>query len=108
MSGSNDQRGIGDVEHVAACAADGPLLVYVFSPAHDWQVVNVSQKTGAKIVAPPGPAWVVGDVEHVAACAADGSLLVYVFSPAHDWQVVNVSQKTGAKTVGPPNSSWLV
>ena len=59
MSGSNAQRGIGDVEHVAACAGDGSLLVYFFSPGHDWQVVNVSQKTGAKTVGPPNSSWLV-------------------------------------------------
>ena len=89
-----------EVEHLAGMSPNGDLLVFWWSPAHDWQVVNVSQITGEKIASaltawqtPNGPY----NVEHLAGMSPNGDLLAFWWSPAHDWQVVNVSQITGEK-----------
>ena len=37
------------VQHLAAEGANGNLLNFYWSPQHDWQVVNVSQKTGINV-----------------------------------------------------------
>jgi hypothetical protein len=99
------------VEHVAAGAADGSLLVFFFTPDKDWQVINVSSQVpavrGQKIGGPPSAAWVVGNVEHVAAGSPQGDLLVFFFTPDKDWQVVNVSDKTRTKIAGPPSGAWV-
>ncbi len=86
------------VEHLAGRAPNGDLLVFWWSPQHDWQVVNVSEKTGHKIadtvtswLTPNGP----HTVEHLAGRAPNGDLLVFWWSPIRDWQVVNVTAKTG-------------
>ena len=39
------QNGPFNVEHVAAVNANNDLLVFWWSPQHDWQSVNVSAKT---------------------------------------------------------------
>jgi hypothetical protein len=98
-----------NVEHVGATSAAGELLVFWWSPQHDWQVVNVTAITGQRVVGgvtswqtPNGPFL----VEHVAGCSPAGDLLVFWWSPQHDWQAVNVSAKTGRKIVGAP-VSWV-
>ncbi|MDP9175382.1 MAG: hypothetical protein M3O30_16190 [Planctomycetota bacterium] len=88
------------VEHLAAVNANGDMLVFWWSPQHDWQVVDVSAKTGVKVVGditswqtPNGPF----NVEHLAAVTSAGDLMVFWWSPQQDWQAVNVSQITGQK-----------
>ena len=97
------------VEHLAGRAPNGDLLVFYWSPQHDWQVVNVSKKTG-KRVASDLTSWVVPNgpmlVEHLAGHAADGSLYVFWWSPAHDWQAIDVSAITGHRIAGSP-TSWV-
>jgi hypothetical protein len=97
-----------NVEHLAAMSPSGDLLVFYWSPQQDWQVVNVSQKTGQRM-ASPATSWQTPDgpynVEHLAAVNPSGDLLVFYWSPQHDWQAVNVSQKTGQKVRGPA-TSW--
>jgi hypothetical protein len=96
------------VEHVAGVSTSGDLLVYFWSPAADWQVVNVSDKTQQKI-AGPLTTWQVAEsafnVEHVAGASPSGDLVVYSWSPASDWQAVNVSDMTQQKIAG-PITSW--
>jgi hypothetical protein len=96
------------VEHIAGVSPNGDLLVYFWSPAADWQVVNVSDKTQQKI-AGPLTTWQTTEgllnVEHVAGASPSGDLLVYFWSPAADWQVANVSDKTQQKIAGPV-TSW--
>jgi len=41
------------VEHLAGRDAAGHLLVFWWSPAHDWQVVNVSSIAGPKVGGSP-------------------------------------------------------
>ncbi len=97
-----------NVEHLAGRNPNGHLIVYWWSPQHDWQAVNVTQKTGQPTVGdatswqtPNGPF----NVEHLAARNANGDVIVYWWSPQHDWQAVNVSQKTGQKVTG-QLTSW--
>src|SRR5260370_408569 len=82
---------------------NGDLLVFFWSPRADWQVVNVSQKTGQR-VASPATSWQTKDgpfnVEHLAAMSPNGDLLVFFWSPRADWQVVKVSQKTCRQGAG--------
>src|SRR5262249_38558103 len=98
-----------NVEHLGGRAPNGDVLVFYWSPQHDWQVVNVSSKTG-KRVASNLTSWVVPNgpmlVEHLAGHAADGSLYVFWWSPAHDWQALDVSAMTGRKLAGSP-ASWV-
>jgi len=106
-----------NVEHLAGRGLRGEVLVFYWSPAHNWQVVNVTQKTGAT-VAGDLTSWQsrVGafNVEQLAGRAPNGDLLVFAWSPQHDWQAVNVSQKTGYKIAGDvvswqtPNGSVIV
>lgn len=97
-----------NVEHLAARDANGHLLVFWWSPAHDWQVVDVTNKTGRTIAngvtswqTPNGPF----NVEHLAAHDASGNLLVFYWSPAHDWQAVDVTQRTHEHVATTP-TSW--
>src|SRR5260370_1171954 len=92
------------VERVAARSPNGDLMVVFWSPGADWQVVNVRQKTGQRMMG-PATSWQTKDgrfnVEHLAAMSPNGDLLVFFWSPRADWQVVNVSQKTGQRVMGP-------
>jgi len=96
------------VEHLAGRDAQGHLLVFVWSPAHDWQVVDVTAITG-RTIAGPLTSWQTPNgpfnVEHLAARDAQGHLLVFWWSPAHDWQVVDVTAITG-RTIASGVTSW--
>lgn len=103
------QNGPFNVEHVAAVSANNEVLVFWWSPQHDWQVVDVSAKTGQRIVGgltswqtPNGPFL----VEHLAGSTPAGDLIVFWWSPQHDWQAVNVSSKTGRR-VSTSATSWV-
>ena len=98
------------VEHLAARTASGDLIVFWWSPQHDWQAVNVSAKTG-KRVSTAVTSWLTpdgvgGTVEHLAARGLNGELLVFFWTPANDWLVVDVTSKTG-RSVGGEVTSWL-
>jgi M6 family metalloprotease-like protein len=84
---------------------NGDLLVFYWSPARDWQAVNVSQIAGQKIAGPVA-SWQTPDgpynVEHLAGMSPNGDLLVFYWSPRADWQVVNVSEITGETVLGAP------
>jgi M6 family metalloprotease-like protein len=98
-----------NVEHVAAVNAANELLTFWWSPQHNWQVVNVTQKTGQHVTGGIA-AWQTRNgpflVEHLAARTPAGDLIVFWWSPAHDWQAVNVSAKAGRKVAGAP-VSWV-
>ncbi len=89
-----------NVEHLAGRSENDDLLVLWRTPATDWQVVNVTEKTGQKITEPL-TCWQTSDgntnVEHLASRSENGDLLVFWWTPATDWQVVNVTEKTGEK-----------
>ena len=97
-----------NVEHLAAHSPAGDLMVFWWSPAHDWQAVNVSSIAGAKVAGSP-TSWQTPNgsllVEHLAAAGQDGRLLVFYWSPAHDWQVVDVTARTGVRIAGDV-ASW--
>jgi hypothetical protein len=70
----------GTVEHLAARGLAGELLVFYWTPASDWQVVDVTRKTG-QLVAGEVTSWTSQDgpvlVEHLAGPSPDGSLVVF-------------------------------
>jgi hypothetical protein len=100
------------VEHLAGRSPTGDLLVFFWSPRHNWQAVNVSAKTGKKLVSgTPLESWTTPDgastVEHVAGHGTSGNLLVFFFKPSTDWRVVDVTAKTKQKVVpGTALASW--
>jgi M6 family metalloprotease-like protein len=103
------QNGPFNVEHLAAVNANNEVLVFWWSPQHNWQFVNISAKTGQKIVGGltnwqthSGPFL----VENLAGHTSSGDLIVFWWSPQHDWQAVNVSAKTG-KRVATTATSWV-
>src|SRR2546426_711841 len=81
-----------NVEHVAGMSPNGDLLVFYWSPRHDWQVVNVTQITGEKISSPV-TARLTPDVtihdELLTGHDEEGALYVFCFLPHHEGQVVN-------------------
>jgi hypothetical protein len=97
------------VEHLAAAAPDGDLMVFYWSPRHDWQAVNVTQITGHKVAAGGVTSWQTPDgpylVEHLAAEGTDQHLLEFAWSPDCDWRARDLTQVTGAR-VAPYGTSW--
>jgi len=99
----------GKVEHLGARGLNNELLVFFWTPARDWQVVDVTAKTGRAVAgdvtawqAPNGPMI----VEHVGGVSPDGTLSVFWWSPARDWQALNVSSIAGGAVKG-RTVSWL-
>jgi hypothetical protein len=99
-----------NVEHLAGRSPDGDLVVFWWSPRGDWQVVNVSHKTGERIADAP-VVWQLADgavnTENLAARSPAGDLLVFHWTPKTDWQVDNVSQQIG-KPIHPGITHWLI
>jgi hypothetical protein len=96
------------VEHLAGVNSSGDVIVFWWSPKHDWQSVNVSVATGQQVATaltnwqtPNGPFL----VEHLAGVSAAGRVLVFLWSPAHDWQAIDVTTITG-QTIQGPLTSW--
>jgi M6 family metalloprotease-like protein len=98
-----------NVEHLAAVNGNNELLTFWWSPQHNWQVVNITTKTGQHVVGGIA-AWQTRNgpfnVEHLAARSPTGDLIVFWWSPQHDWRAVNVTAKTGKRVDGTP-VSWL-
>jgi hypothetical protein len=86
------QNGPHSVEHLAAANPSGDLIAFWWSPQHDWQAINVSQKTGQKVVGAPA-SWQTREkgflYEYLACKGPNDDLLVFWWSPPSDWQVVN-------------------
>src|SRR5690348_5487788 len=63
------------VEHLAGMSLNGDVIVFYWSPQHNWQAVNVSNITGQKI-ASPLTSWQTPDgpynVEHLAGIGTQG------------------------------------
>ncbi len=99
-----------NVEHMAGISPNGDLLVFYWSPQHDWQVVDVSQITGRQITGTV-TSWQIHNgphnVEYLAGMDPNGNLLVFYWSPQHDWQVEDVSQITGQQIAG-LTTSWQI
>jgi hypothetical protein len=101
-----------NVEHLAGVSAAGDVVVFFWSPQHDWQAVNVSSISGHKLrpgtslcrwQTPNGPF----NVEHLAGVSAEGDLIVFFWSPQHNWQAVNVSSISRHRLQpGAPVTAW--
>ncbi len=98
------------VEHLAGVSPTGDVLVYFWSPRHDWQAVNVSNITQQQTVGPltswQTPADLM-NIEHLAGINANNDLYIFFWSPQQDWQAVNLSLLTGQQ-VASPLASWQV
>src|SRR5208337_3935627 len=98
------------VEHLAAQAPTGHLIVFYWEPGADWKAVNVTSITGQK-VASAATSWQTPNgkriVEHLAAQAPNGDLIVFYWEPGADWKAVNVTSKTNQKVASAP-TSWQV
>src|SRR5713101_7588590 len=85
------------VEHLAGMSPGSDVLVFYWSPRHDWQAVNVSNITQQQI-ATPLASWQTPDgslnIEHLAGINANNDLYVFFWSPQQDWQAVNISLLT--------------
>src|SRR5208337_4286463 len=96
------------VEHLAAQAPNGDLIVFYWEPGADWKSVNVTSKTNQKVASAP-TSWQVPSanliVEHLAAEAPNGDLIVFYWEPGADWKAVNVTPITGQK-VASAATSW--
>ena len=87
------------VEHVGGVSPDGTLTVFWWSPAHDWQALNVSSIAGG-LVNGRTVSWLAGGVEHVAAHGSNNELFVYWWTPATNWRLVDVTAITGVADRG--------
>jgi hypothetical protein len=99
-----------NVEHLAGRDPSGDLIVFWWSPQHDWQAVNVTQIAGHK-VAGDLTSWQTRNgpynVEHLAGRDPSGDLIVFWWSPQHDWQAVNASAIAGGDLAGSPDAYQL-
>ena len=102
------------VEHLATVSPTDDLLVFSETPlGHNWQVVNVSQKTGQKITGAI-TSWRTGgstattadDADHLAAMSPNGALLHFWWTSQSDWLVENVSLIVGGARIAGPPTSW--
>jgi M6 family metalloprotease-like protein len=102
------QSGGYTVEHLAGNSSSGDLLVFWWSPLHDWQAVNVSQKTGRRVVGTV-TSWQArrgsSNAELLAGQSPAGDLLVFTWTPAEDWRAMNLLGSTGRGIAGPV-TSW--
>ena len=82
------------VEHLAGKTPSNELIVFWWSRLHDWQAVNITQKTNQHIITPV-TSWQTRNgeynVEHLAGIDPSNNLIVFWWSRQHDWQSVNVS-----------------
>jgi hypothetical protein len=120
------QEGRFKIEHVAVASPDGDLLVFSWSPATDWQVLNASGRLPIGIrpsISGPLTSWQTrirlflfgtSTVEHVAGASPNGDLLVFSRNVGLDlalnrpptWQHVNVSNAT-QQNVAALMDSWV-
>lgn len=89
-----------NLEHLAGVSPEGDLITFIWSPAHDWQAINVSQISGKRLSPNSNlTSWQTRNgsfnVEHLAGYSDGGDMITFWWSPAHDWQAVNVSQIAG-------------
>ncbi|HEY1409807.1 MAG TPA: hypothetical protein VF434_12750, partial [Promineifilum sp.] len=104
------------VEHLAGPGRAGDLLVFSWASNRDWQVENVSQKTGRKIIGPVSN-WQTLDtdnfttptnVEHLAGRSEDGSLLVFQRFEGTDWFVTDVTKRGGGLAVAGTPAAYQI
>jgi len=82
-----------NVEHVAGRDSAGNLLVFWWSPAHDWQVVNVSAGTG-RLIASPVTSWQLRrndvNIEYLAGTDARGDVTIFSWTPSSGWRLAQL------------------
>lgn len=99
-------------ENIAALNGSATeLLVFSREGVRDWEVVNVTAKTGKTVIGEV-TSWIYQDgsmsVEHIAGTSLDGSLVVFWKSSSQDWQAVNVSAIAGGGPItGARPVSWV-
>ena len=96
------KNGVFNVEHLAGETKAGDLITFIWSPQHDWQGINVSQKSGIKLTSYSAlTSWQskngAFNVEHLAGINTVGDLITFWWSPQHDWQGLSVSQRSNQK-----------
>jgi BNR/Asp-box repeat len=97
-----------NVEHVASVGPGGEVLVFYWSPRQDWQVVDVTARTGVRVTGGltswqlPGCGMIT---EYLAGRTRDGDLVVFFWAPGSDWKALNLSEQTGWRVSGDP-TSW--
>ena len=87
------------------------LLVFSRRGVRDWEVVDVTAKTGKNVIGEV-TSWITQDgstsVEHIAGTSPDGSLVVFWKTSNQDWQAVNVSAIAGGGSItGARPVSWI-
>ena len=69
-----------NVEHIGVTSPANELLAFWWSPQHDWQVVNVTAKTGQQVIGGL-TSWQTHNgpflVEHLAGRSPAGDLIVF-------------------------------
>lgn len=90
-------------ENIAALNSSATeLLVFSHEGVRDWEVVNVTAKTGKTIIG-EAISWISQDgfmsVEYIAGNSPDGSLLVFWRFANQDWQAVNMSVIAGGGSI---------
>ena len=108
---SNENSAI-STENIAALNSSATgLLVFSRRGVRDWEVVDVTAKTGKTVIGEV-TSWISQDgsmwVEHIAGTSPDGSLVVFWKSSNQDWQAVNVSVIAGGGSItGARPVSWI-
>lgn len=104
------QNGAYKVEHLGGRTPEGDVIVFWWSPLHDWQAVNVTDKTG-KNANTDLVAWQTKNgrqtVEHLAGADEEQSLIVFWWSSSHDWQAMDLTAITNVRAVS-ASAAWQV
>jgi M6 family metalloprotease-like protein len=99
-------------ENIAALNSSATeLLVFSREGVRDWEVVNLTAKTGKTVIG-DATSWIshhgLTSVEHIAGTSPDGSLVVFWKTSNQDWQAINVSAIAGGGSItGSRPVSWI-
>ena len=108
---SNENSAI-STENIAALNSSATgLLVFFRRGVRDWEVVDVTAKTGKTVIGEV-TSWMTTDgsssIEHIAGTSPDGSLVVFWKSSNLDWEAVNVTAIAGGGSItGSRPVSWI-
>lgn len=108
---SNGNSAIAQENIAALNSSATALLVFSRRGVRDWEVVDVTAKTGKNVIGEV-TSWITQDgstsVEHIAGTSPDGSLVVFWKTSNQDWQAVNVSAIAGGGSItGARPVSWI-
>jgi len=94
------------VEHLAGRDPGGNLIVFWWSPQHDWQAVNVTRFTCEKIEGVPSVYQITDDDGQVAEVLSfpgkDNELFIHWWKPSTDWVPINLTDATGENAFSAP------